>query len=389
MNIAFLYKYFPNQGGVERVMSILANEFIRMGHCVIIYSLQSPLKNPCYELNPNVKLFNLPHSLQINCRLNETYLQNELNKHDINILLNHDTTPDSIELVSKLKHRVKSKIISLHHGQIYIPYSSSRAISKRFIGLNPRRVAPVYYLYDKVRRLFRHKRNIRICDGYAVLCKFYKEQLVTPKNRNKIDYFYNPLSFLSTVDDCQFYRKNNEVIIVGRMAEIHKRISYSLKIWQLIEQRPELNEWRLKIIGDGPDLDYYKQLSQTLKLTRVTFCGFTNPEPYYKSAKLLFMTSTYEGFPLVLMEASQFGCVPIVMNSFQSLSELISNDVNGIITNNDDIQLFADKASALMSDSYKLSILSKNAIENCQRFAPAEIAEHWISFFNTILTPHE
>ena len=41
------------------------------------------------------------------------------------------------------------------------------------------------------------------------------------------------------------------------------------------------------------------------------------------------MTSNYEGFPMVLLEAMQFGCVPIAFKSFESLDDIIINHNNG------------------------------------------------------------
>ena len=39
MRIAFIYKYFPSLGGAERVMTVLANEFVEKGVEIVIYSL--------------------------------------------------------------------------------------------------------------------------------------------------------------------------------------------------------------------------------------------------------------------------------------------------------------------------------------------------------------
>ena len=65
MKIAFLYKFFPSSGGVERVMTILANELTRVGYFVRIYSFRQCLEAPAYPLNNNVEIFHLPDKSKI------------------------------------------------------------------------------------------------------------------------------------------------------------------------------------------------------------------------------------------------------------------------------------------------------------------------------------
>ena len=52
------------------------------------------------------------------------------------------------------------------------------------------------------------------------------------------------------------------------------------------------------------------------------------------------MTSHIEGWPMTLLEAQQYGCVPIVYNTFAALSEIIENNVNGYIIGKYDEEAF-------------------------------------------------
>ena len=64
-------------------------------------------------------------------------------------------------------------------------------------------------------------------------------------------------------------------------------------------------EWNLKIIGDGPDKKKLEYMSR--RLDRISFLGFQNPEPYYREASILCMTSNHEGFGMVLIESRTQG----------------------------------------------------------------------------------
>lgn len=66
------------------------------------------------------------------------------------------------------------------------------------------------------------------------------------------------------------------------------------------------------------------------------------------------MTSAFEGFPMTLVEAEQFGCVPIVMDSFSSLSSIITDGKNERIIANHDEDGFLSAMEELMANPEKL-----------------------------------
>ena len=119
-----------------------------------------------------------------------------------------------------------------------------------------------------------------------------------------------------------------------------------LYAWQQIQVH--LSDWELLLVGDGPWLDRLKQLSLKLKLKRVQFCGFQDPMPFYQKASILWMTSNFEGWGLVLTEAMQFGCVPIAFNSFGSISDIIDNNQSGCLVPPFNIRQFVYKTLALI-----------------------------------------
>lgn len=385
MKIAFLYKYFPNIGGVERVISILANQFVKMGHTVTIYSFNALLDKPCYPLKDSIKIKTLTDSMKIDTYRNAIYLINEFYNNEYDILFNHDSVSDTMNLIRNIKNHIKAKVITLHHGQIYLSYSSIKSISHKFKYNNPRRITLLYFVYDRIKKYIHHKNNIKISDKYILLSDVFKQDVLNSHNRNKINRIYNPLSYNGFMEPKDLSKKDNKVIMVGRLSEIDKRISYGLKIWSAIESSKTYDNWSMDIIGDGPDKMLYENLIQSMNLKRVRLIGYDDPTKYYKQAKILFLTSAFEGMPLVIMEASQFGCVPIVMNSFGSLSELIEHNKNGKIVTNNDMEEFTSATKELMDKDSQLHSLAENAIVNSTRFLPDAIAQQWICLFDNVL----
>ncbi len=88
------------------------------------------------------------------------------------------------------------------------------------------------------------------------------------------------------------------LVFVGRLDEGQKRLTRAINLMK------EIN-CELWIIGSGPDENMYQDLVKELGLTdKVFFLGpKSNPYPYMKEADYLLLTSEYEGFPVVYLEA--------------------------------------------------------------------------------------
>lgn len=384
MKIAFIYKYFPAFGGVERVISILANELISQGGEIVIYSFEQRFENPCYPLDNSIKIIPLPDKEIITSITNKNFLVKDLVKKNISILFNHDTTSDSMELCKKVKAEISISLVTLHHGQIYLSWMSLKTIvystQKKRVDIR-RLFFLLYYYYVNLKRYYHHKKNIQICDAYVTLSEKFRRQLGnSPKNR----VIANPLSYSSFFDIEQYVKKENLVIIVGRISDSNKRISMALKIWKELEQNISLKSWRLDIIGEGEDFDLINNLIVKLQLQRVNMVGYVEPESYYKRAKILFMTSAYEGFPLVLMEASQYACVPIVMNSFESLCDMIETGVNGYVVPNNNLYAFKDRAEYLMSNYDTIYQIANAAVINSRKYTPISLIDKWMDLFHDL-----
>ena len=95
------------------------------------------------------------------------------------------------------------------------------------------------------------------------------------------------------------------------------------------------------------------------------------------------MTSNYEGFPMVLVEAMQYGCVPFAFNSFGALQDIIDDGINGfrIIPFNE--KEYAEKViQYLSSSSENHNKLQGNAIEKSKTFDINIIGKKWVEIFS-------
>lgn len=133
----------------------------------------------------------------------------------------------------------------------------------------------------------------------------------------------------------------------------------------------------MKIVGEGSDLDYFKEYVRIRKISHLHFEGQQSPEPYYQEASLLLLTSSAEGWGLTITEGLQRGVVPVVMNSSPVFNEMIQNGIDGFITPNNDIKLFAEKIACLMTDAELRRKMQLAALKSAETFSLENTMDKW------------
>lgn len=220
---------------------------------------------------------------------------------------------------------------------------------------------------------------VLLSDSYIPI--FLKLCRLQIKDTSKFISIGNSLSFKTNLPLNALQSKQKEVLIVSRLSDRQKRISLALKIWQQVEQTELFKDWRLKILGSGPDEKYYHHLSRKLKLKQVDFEGKQDPQPYYQRASIFMLTSSYEGFGMVLTEAQQMGTVPVAFDSYTAVHDIIENAYNGYIIPNGDIKAYTNNLIYLMKHTEERERLAKNGLISCQKFSENRILEKWLNIF--------
>lgn len=73
------------------------------------------------------------------------------------------------------------------------------------------------------------------------------------------------------------------------------------------------------------------------------------------------MTSNFEGFPMVLTEAMQFGCVPVAFNSFEAIADIIIPEKTGELVTPFSIKEYKEKLSLLIENvTYRRKTISSS-----------------------------
>jgi glycosyltransferase involved in cell wall biosynthesis len=222
-------------------------------------------------------------------------------------------------------------------------------------------------------------------DAYVLLSdKFFKDFIAYArlKDAKKLYAIGNALSFDHIVQPEDSNNKDNVVLLVARMDEISKRVSLAIQSWMGLQR---IALWTFKLLGSGKDLPFYKKMVAEHNVQHISFEGHTDPYAYYIKSKIFIMTSAFEGWGMTLTEALQTGCVPIVMDSFGALHDIIEHNYNGIIIPNGDVQAMTKAIQTLIDQPEELKRLSLNALKSAENFTIEKVAAKWKVLFQNLM----
>lgn len=164
--------------------------------------------------------------------------------------------------------------------------------------------------------------------------------------------------------------KDKVVLYVGRFAWEKNPVAL-IRAFAKLEQK---RDWKLVLLGDGPQLDDMKQLTQTLGVaTQVEFKGQVKEVDYYFSrASVYVLPSVLEGFPNALCEAMAFG-LPCLTSSKIPYADLGHNEEDFLIADPDDIDAFSQALQRLLNDETLRIFLGNNAKKINERLSLEKI----------------
>lgn len=376
-------RYWPVYGGGETITVTLANEFVKSKHNVfIVYTYDNVCIPMPYDVSLEIKSRKM-HTIERFNKLDVEKMHEYIEKNNIDVAINQwgDT-----QLCHLAVQNTKCKLITCWHLDILPKVGKPQSVKEKIVKTMFGDRGYTYYAHWQQMR--KHNKNYKLSDKYVFLSKSFLKEYENLShiklNKNKLAAISNPLTYTYVYNFNDYKNKSNQVLFVGRIFEYHKRLSYILRIWKQIELDNKFSDWNLCIVGDGPDMYQTKQLSAKLGLVRVSFEGFKNPKQYYLNSSIFLMTSAFEGFGMTLVEAQQYGVVPIVMDSYKSLHDIIKNQENGIIIPDNDLDKFVNELKNLMCDDNLRRQLAVNGSETCKKFSVNTIVALWENLFRTL-----
>lgn len=387
MNILFIHDHEVNpfKGGMQRVTYLLAQEFAQRGHSSLFLSLrEDPQEFTGKGTFPQITL-----PLK---KLGREALKDEIGKLvrertiDL-IILQHPEPPywDSIEGLSSL-----APTYFFLHNQPYALVEKERFVKRltpasslkpkgkilRILGIIAPGIFRKLYL-SQFGKSF--KKLVDDVNQIVLLSDLYIPRFIqyTPGiDQKKVMALNNPITFPIENISIDFSVKENIILVVCRMTNPQKNLTGFIDVWKdFSSMKPD---WKAIIVGDGESRLTVEKYAQKKGVERLQFEGNReNVRDYYKKAKIFCMTSSYEGWPMTLMESMAFGCVPIAYDSFEAVNEMITDGKDGIIVPAFNRKKMVEAMSGLADHPEKLQKLANGAREKLENYTCKKIGDIW------------
>ena len=278
--------------------------------------------------------------------------------------------------VSGLANRFfrKSKtafIASVHNSDNYLTYNKAYQIPYRYL----------------------EKWLLEGNDKIVAVSKGVKEDLKEAFfiNAKKVEVIYNPIDIdlirekAKEPIDPQMEKlfKNHPVIVNVARMETQKGLHHLINIFERVNKK--LPQTRLVIIGDGSLRGKLEQrvLKKGLK-GKVLFLGWKeNPFRYVAGSKIFALTSLWEGFGMVLVEAMALGVPPLAFKTRGGHVEVLENCCPLVEYPKEG--LYADKVIELLTEEKKYKELVRRVKQRVEDFRSEVIAERYLNLFERVL----
>lgn len=175
------------------------------------------------------------------------------------------------------------------------------------------------------------------------------------------------------------------VIAVGRL-DYQKGFDRLIQAWEIAQKNESFKDWTLDIFGQGEWQDMLQQMIDKAGLNHNTHINKpTNAiGKEYANSSLIVMTSNYEGFGMVLVEAMACGVPAIAFDCKCGPSDIIDNGKNGLLVKEGDIAGLAEAMMKLMGDEQLRKRMSVNARSVVETYSEETVMNKWISLFTSL-----
>ena len=381
--ICFIVDSIFSIGGVQRVTAVIAKELAKEYDVTIIsFDSVDKKKVSLYgldEVNINFQFFSYPTIGFLWNKLCKAYsgfyqkyrpeskiasnlyahssfpyplrnaLTKKINEGNYDIIIGvHAPLAGRLATMKKKLHGVKTI------GWIHNSYEALFGNVFRYIGASRKR----HYVYQ-----FRELDHVVLLCQHDANCYYQYDPKFHPT------VIYNPLTLIPG-DISKGTSKR--FLAVGRFSRQHKGFDLLINAFSLFAHNN--SEWGLDIVGEGPEEKLYRELIKEYKLEdRITIHPFTNHiQDFYSKAQVYVLSSRWEGFGLVLVEAMAHG-LPVVSSDLPTSKEILGDF--GLYFENGNIEDLAQRLEEATHLDWQTK--SQEALKIAQRFNINPIIEQW------------
>ena len=345
----FVYDIYQ-MGGIEKVVSLIANELAK-NYEVEIISLYKKSNAPFYKLDPKIKVWNILEKQLDPIKLYYPYLMYRTRKALKNLKTDIFICAGMGYVGLNIFMRKRVKYIAWEH-------SNSLHGKKGGIMWLGRKLAAKYA--DKIVVLTKKDEKIN-CEKY--------------NSDGKLFQIYNHIE--KTKQYHEYVISSNTIVSVGRLSFYEKGLDYLVDVAsKVFDKHPD---WKWHLYGEGDDRSKVEELIKEKQIEdKFILKGQTkNMNALYREYSMFVLSSRYEGFCMVNIEA-HYAKLPIVcFNVNCGPDEIIKDGVNGYLIDCYDTDAMANKINYLIENEELRQKMSDNTMLDKEKLQIENILEKW------------
>lgn len=358
-------------GGAERVAVVLAEALVRKGHEVLLVSDKTRSDEPfVYAIDARVRMIRYFGEKVCTHRMYKYFPKRMRHYLNLRRIVRNECPDVMVAFMNTTFLKVFVASIGTKTG---IVASEHNAFERPPCAPMTRRD---YFFKFFVNKLF---------DAVTVLTEADKSVIA---NRLKRVYVMpNPLAFQPIPLHELSGNRKKQIVAAGRMDAWHyKGFDLLIRAWGKIAKH--CDGWTLNIAGQGDEasLNFLKGMTKECHVEdSVVFSGFhADLERLFRESEIFVLSSRYEGFGMVLLEAMSQGCACIACDYKGRQREIIRSDEEGLCIEPENIDRLAEAISRMVGDEAYRNSIRANSILRAQDYKAAAIADRWLDMFEEI-----
>ncbi len=172
--------------------------------------------------------------------------------------------------------------------------------------------------------------------------------------------------------------KENRAVFAGRF-DIQKDFGTLVRVWEIVQMNHP--DWCLDVYGNGQLKQYYEGIVSEKKLNIIIHPAVPDIIEKFICSSMLLMSSLYEPFGLVLVEAMSCGIPVVAFDCPYGPADIIKDGVDGFLIADRDIHAYANRVCQLINDEQLRFKMGRAAIQSSQRYKSEIIMPKWDQLF--------